>query len=266
MEDACAQPQASKQAGALAQTAPQDGRGPPAGSSLAGYGSVERRRSSVVVVVLSQHHENKGAAATAAAVVVAQVRVTLMAIGLVIMMAPIAAVFEPLVEFFSRALPNFMPLAPCQGLLTDRRGVDLVVVFALGFFVAQTGLQVAVVDANPRAIRFLRQALLVGTAASIVCAMWYASAYASTVESPSHAIIYGFMTGFVVTLAPFVSFVAWGLMTAKRKSYKRAVREVFFGVSASVNNVFGAIVTAFYVNLSDEVSGSAGLIINGRWC
>ncbi len=120
MEDACAQPQASNHAGALAQTAPQDGRGPPTGSSQAEDGSVERRRSSIVVVVLGQHHENKGAAATIAAIVVRQVRLTLMAIGLALMMAPIAAAFEPLVEFFSRALPNFMPSAPCQVLLTDR--------------------------------------------------------------------------------------------------------------------------------------------------
>jgi hypothetical protein len=120
MEDACAHPQASRQAGALAQRAPQDG------SSQAVDGSVERRRSSVVVFVLGQHHEKKGAAATAAAVVVEQVRLTLMALGLALMMAPIAAAFEPLIEFFSRALPNFMPSAPCEGLLTDRRGVGQV--------------------------------------------------------------------------------------------------------------------------------------------
>ena len=75
-EGSCAQPLASKQAGALAQTAPQDGRGPSAGSSQTQTvdGSVERRRSSVLVVVLGQHHEKKGAAATAAAVVVEQAR------------------------------------------------------------------------------------------------------------------------------------------------------------------------------------------------
>ena len=80
-EGSCAQPQASKPAGAQAQTAPQGGRGPPAGSSQAGHGSVERRRSSVVVVALGQHHEKKGAAVTAAAVVVEQVRLTLMALA-----------------------------------------------------------------------------------------------------------------------------------------------------------------------------------------
>jgi hypothetical protein len=164
MEDACAQPQASKQAGALAQTAPQDGRGPPAGSSQAGDGSAERRRSSVVVVALGQHHEKKGAAATAAAVVVEQVHLTLMALGLALMMVPVAATIEPLVDLFSRALPNFEPTAPCQGLVTDRRGVDLVVIATYGCFLAQNSVQVAAVEANPRARRIFQHTLIVGAA------------------------------------------------------------------------------------------------------
>jgi hypothetical protein len=261
-EGSCAQPQASKPAGALAQTAPEGGRGPPAGSSQAGDVLAERRRSSVVVVALSQHHEKKGAAATAAAVVVEQVRLTLMALGLALMMAPVAATIEPLVVFFSRALPNFEPTAPCQGLLTERRGVDLVVLAAVGFLVVMTGVQVAAVDANPRASRVLLHTMLVGSAASFFCSVWYAS----EVASPSHAIIYACLAGFVVHLAPFVSFAAWGLVTAKRKSCKRAVREVVFGVCVSVNVVFGAIVTGLYVTLSDQVSGFAGVAINGKGC
>ena len=96
-EGSCAQPQASKPAETLAQTAPQGGRGPPAVSSQAGDGSVERRRSSVMVVMLGQHHEKKGAAATAVEMVLAQPRLTLMALGLALMMAPVAATIEPLV-------------------------------------------------------------------------------------------------------------------------------------------------------------------------
>ena len=48
------------------------------------------------MVVLGQHDEKKGAGARAAAVFVAQVRLTLMALGLALMMAPIAAAFEQL--------------------------------------------------------------------------------------------------------------------------------------------------------------------------
>ena len=261
-EGSSAQPQASKPAGAQAQTAPQGGRGPPAGSSQAGDGSVERRRSSVVVVALGQHHEKKGAAATAAAVVMEQVRLTLMAPGLALMMAPVAAAFEPLVEFFSRALPNFMPSAPCQGLLTDRRGVDLVVLGALTFLLLHNGFQVAAVDANPRASRLLLHTMLVGSAASVACPVWYASA----VASPSHAIVYGFLTVFVVELAPFVSFAAWGLATAERRSCTRAAQGIVYGVIMSATTVTVCCVTAFYVALSDQVSGFAGVAINGKGC
>jgi hypothetical protein len=264
-EGSCAQPQASKQAGAQAQTAPQGGRGPPAGSSQAGDGSVERRRSSVVVVVLGQRHEKKGAAATAAAVVVEQVRLTLMALGLALMMAPIAAAIEPLVVFFSRALPSFEPTAPCQGLLTDRRGVDLVVLCALVLFLQQNGFQVAAVDANPRASRLLLHTMLVGSAASVACPVWYASEVAS--PSTLQVIVCAALTGFVVTLASFVSFAAWGLATAEHRNWKRAAQGIVFGVILSATTVIVSCVTACYVTLSDQVSGFAGVAINGkgRW-
>jgi hypothetical protein len=262
-EGSCAQPQASKQAGALAQTAPQDGRGPWAGSSQTQtvVGSVERRRSSVLVVVLGQHHEKKGAAA----VVVEQARLTLMALGLALMMAPVAATIEPLVEFFSRALPNFMPSAPCQGLLTDRRGVDCVVLGALSFFLALNGFQVAAVDANPRASRLLLHTMLVGSAASVACPVWYASEVAS--PSTLQVIVYAFLTGFVVNFSPFVSFATWGLATAERKSCKRAAQGIVFGVILGATSVTVACVTSCYVTLSDRVSGFAGVAINGkgRW-
>jgi hypothetical protein len=260
-EGSCAQPQASKPAETLAQTTPQGGRGPPAGSSQAGGGSVERRRSSVVVVALGQHHEKKGAAA----VVVEQARLTLMALGLALMMAPVAATIEPLVEFFLRALPNFMPSAPCQGLLMDRRGVDLVVLGALAFLLLQIGFQAAAVDANPRASRLLLHTMLVGVGASVACPVWYASAVASL--SPLQVIAYGFLTGFVVTLTPFVSFAVWGVATAERRNCKRAAEGIVYGVILSATTVPVGCATTFYVALSDQVSGFAGVAINGkgRW-
>jgi hypothetical protein len=262
VEDACAQPHASKRTEELAQTAPQDGRGPLAGSSLAVDGSVGRRRSSVVVVVLNQRHEKKGAAATAAAVVVEQARLTLMALGLALMMAPFAAALEPLVQFFSRALPNFMPSAPCRGLLTDQRGVDYVVLSALSFFFLQNGFQVAAVDANPRASRLLLHTMLVGSVASVTCPVWYASKVASL--SPLQRIASGFFTGFVVYFSSFVSFAAWGVATAERKSCKRAAQGVVFGVILSATTVTVACITECYVTLSYQVSGSADVAINGK--
>jgi hypothetical protein len=259
-EGSCAQPQASKPAGALAQTAHEGGRGPPAGSSQAGDGSAERRRSSVLVVALGQHHEKKVAAATAAAVVLEQVHLTLMALGLALMMAPIAAPIEPLVELFTKALPNIELLPPCHGLLTDRRGVDLVVLAALIIFMLMNGFQIAAVDANARASLFLLHTMLTGAAASVACAAWSAS----EVVSPSHAVIYATLTGFLGSLAPYVSFAAWRLVTAKRKSCKRAAQEIVFGMSVSMTIVMVACATTFYVALSDQVSGFAGVAINGR--
>jgi hypothetical protein len=193
------------------------------------------------------------------------VRLTLMALGLALMMAPIAAALDPLVQFISRALSNFMPSAPCQGLLTDQRGVDLVVLSALAFFLNLNGFQVAAVDANSRASRLLLHTMLVGSVASVTCPVWYAS----RVESPSplQVIACACLTGFVVCFSPSVSFAAWGVATAKRRSCKRAAQGIVFGVILGATTVTAAVLTALYVTLSDQISGSAGVAINGkgRW-
>jgi hypothetical protein len=262
-EGSCAQPQASNPAGAQTQTAPQGGRGPPAGSSQAGDGSVERRRSSVVVVVLGQHHEKKGAATTAAAVVVEQVRLTLMALGLALIMAPVAAAIEPCAALFTKALPNFVPSLLCEGMLTERRGVHLVILVLLGHLIAMNGFQVAAVEANPRAMRLLWHTLLVGSATGVVFSLWYASA----VSSPSalQALGYGVWTAVVVYFVPYVSFTVSGLVTAKRRSSKRAALEIAYGACVSLTSELLALAVSFYVTLSDQVtSGLAGLAINGK--
>ncbi len=64
---------------------------------------------------------------------------------------------------------------------------------------------------------------------------------------------------------PHVSLAVWWLATAKRRSCKRAALEIALGASVSVTSaLFGAAV-AFYVALSDQVTGGlAGLAINGK--
>jgi hypothetical protein len=104
--------------------------------------------------------------------------------------------------------------------------------------------------------------MLVGSAASVACPVWYASEVAS--PSALESIGYGVLTGFVVNLAPFVSFAAWGLAIAERRSCKRAAQGIIFGASVSLASLTVAWATAFYVTLSDQVSGSAGVAINGK--
>ena len=107
--------------------------------------------------------------------------------------------------------------------------------------------------------------MLVGSVASVTCPVWYAS----KVESPSplQVIAYGHLTAFVVIFSPFVSYAAWGVATAKRRSCKRAAQELVFGLILSATIVTTGYITALYVTLSDQVSGSAGVAINGkgRW-
>jgi hypothetical protein len=104
--------------------------------------------------------------------------------------------------------------------------------------------------------------MLVGSVASVTCPVWYAS----KVESPSplQVIAYASLTGFVVCFSPIVWFAAWGVATAERRSCKRAAQGIVFGVILSAIAVTIGFITALYVTLSDQVSGSAGVVINGK--
>jgi hypothetical protein len=64
---------------------------------------------------------------------------------------------------------------------------------------------------------------------------------------------------------PFVSFAVLGLATAKRRSCKRAALEIALGASISVISTLLGGAVAFYVAVSDQVTGGlAGLVINGK--
>jgi hypothetical protein len=241
---------ASEPAGAPGSTA--DGRDP--GSS---------RRRSLVVVAWDPHHAKKGAAARAAAAVVQQCWLTLMALGLALMTAPVAAAIELCAALFTKALPNFEPSLPCQGLLTERRSIHLVALAALVAFLAQNGFQVAAVEANSRAMSYVWHTMLLGLAACVVLPLWYAS----VVSSPSvlHVFATCCWTGFLCYFVPCVSFAVLGLARAKRRSCKRTALEIALGTTISVSNVLLGLVSASYVALSGRVTGGlAGLGIIGK--
>jgi hypothetical protein len=233
-------------------------------ASHAGAGPSERRRSSVLVVTLGQHRDKEGAAAVATAVS-EQLRLTLLALGLALLVAPFAAAIEPFVALTARALPNYAPSAPCQGFFTERRSVDCVVLGAISFYLCLNAGQVTVIlsDAanRARAYRFLWHSVVVGAAAAGVFLLWYSSATSS--PSIVHAIALSFVCGGVVWFAPFFSFACRGLVVAKRRSYTRAALDIAYGACISVSMVMVGLVAGMYIALSDKISGLQGVTING---
>ncbi len=258
--------QASKPEGGAWETVPTPGLGPAAGSSHASDGPAELRRSSVVVVVLDPHHTTRGAAGRAAAALVHQGLLTLMALGLALIMSPLAAAIEPCVELFTCQLPNFVPSLPCQGLLTEGRGVHLVVCAVLPAFLMLNGILLAAIEANPRARRLLLHTMLVGLAAGVAFPLYYASAAAPSL-SALQVVLYVSVAGIPVFLAPQVSFAFWGLATANRRSWKRAALEIAFGVTVGATSTILALSVGLYVALSDQIpDGLTGVVINGKSC
>jgi hypothetical protein len=247
--------------GALAET---DGRGSPAGNSRAHDGRGERRRrSSVLVVELNEQDESKGALARITVAMMQQVRLTLMAFGLVLIMAPVVAIFEPCVAYMTKSLPNFVSSASCRGLLSEGRGVDLLVCAALGFFLNTGAFFIASVDANPRSSRMLRHQVP-AAAASAAYTYMYASAVSS--RGDLEMVVGVLLAGFIVASMPLLSHAVYSFATAARRSLRRAAHQVVFAIAFGVLSVvLGAIATT-YVSLSKFVSGWKGVAINGICC
>ncbi len=136
---------------------------------------------------------------------------------------------------------------------------------AISTLLIHNGYQVAALDANPRARRFLLPTMLIGSVTSATYSVWYASKVAP--QSPLQVIAYTLFAGFLVTLTPVLSFAVWGFATAERRSCKRAVKGIVFGVMLSAYISTAAGITTSYIALSEQVSGFAGVAINGkgRW-
>jgi hypothetical protein len=246
---------------AVPQQQPEQDEAPPAERSS------EQRRPSVLVVAMAQQrgdrNESRGAA-RAARVAVEQARLTLMAFGLGLAMLPLSAALEPLVLLFvARALPGFETSAPCQGLLTDRRNTDLVFMANVSMVLGLIGVVVAACEVTPRIWRYLLHSLVLCPAAAVACTAWYASG-ASTPSAPQKVFASWFLSCFIIAFVPHLSFAASGLATAKRRKWRRAAVGFAVGVAMSAVMVILGVATAFYVILSAQVSGSAGVAINGK--
>ena len=214
------------------------------------------------MIALDPEHKTKGAAARAAAAVKQQSLLTLMALGLALTIAPVANAIEPAVALVTKALPGFVPSLPCEGLLTEQRGVHIVFIAALASFLTMNGFQITAVEANPRARRFLWHTMLVGSAACAIVPLRYASAMPSA--SAFQVVVHGFLAIFLVYFAPWVSYAVWGLATAKRRSCKRAALELAFGMGGSVTAVILCVTIAFYVGISAQTGGFASVAVNGK--
>jgi hypothetical protein len=230
-----------------------------------GTAECARRRSSVVAVALGQKPDSRRGLEAVASAVTVQARLTLMALGLALTVAPVAAMSEPLLVLVTKRLPNYEPSEPCQGLLMDRHSKALVVISTLGAYFVMNGFQVAAVEANARAVHRLRWSLLVGALVTVT----YPALYASTVTvSPSTFEAVAFVALGLVSVfwLPAVSHVAYRLALAKRRRWKRSLLAIINGMTLSVLSTLIGFTVGVYLILSYRISGMSGFLVNGKRC
>ena len=223
------------------------------------------RRSSVVAVTLGQELEKRRGLAAVAAAASGQARLALVALGLALSVAPVAALIEPLVELLSMRLPNYEPSEPCQGLVTDRHSNSLVVNSTLGALFVMNGFQVAAVEANARAAHRLRWTLLVGALVAATYPAWYASAVTIS-PSSFEAVAYVALGLVSVFWLPAVSHVVCRLAWAKRRRWRHSLLAIINGITLSVLSTLIGLTVGVYVLLSYRVSGVSGFLVNGKRC
>jgi hypothetical protein len=107
-------------------TAPGDesptGAAPATEASTGEAAASSRRRSSVAVVSLQRRESASGLPGRLAE----QLRHTVVALGLSLLVAPLLLLSEALVGLFSQVLPNVRPSAPCGRLLMDENSTSCI--------------------------------------------------------------------------------------------------------------------------------------------
>jgi hypothetical protein len=225
----------------------------------------ERRRSSFALVLPEQgleggRLERQLPGHTLAVALGRQARHTANALVLAALCAPLVLAVEPLARLLPGAFAIVPYSAPCEGLRMDQRNVVDVTVALIA--TVTSGLSVAIVVAAtvpgfPRVMPHC--SLAVVTAVAYCC--WYARGVDAV--SGTAAILYGGFGASLILLAAPLSLASWYIATA-RPTWGLATLTLIAGVAFSVlGAVFGTAV-AVYVTLSDNVSGFAGVAINGK--
>jgi hypothetical protein len=221
-----------------------------------------RRRSSIAVVTARDAAEPPRPRRLAAAVV-QQVRAFTVALALAAAVAPVGLMIEPLVALGVRLLPGVVPVQACSGLPMDRGGVSKVVSACIGAWIAQSGIAFAVMEANPRAARFVPHQVLVPAAAGMLYCFWY-SASSHAAPNVLELLAYGVLGHYICLLAPYISFFLFLLATVRRKNVKRAAKSIVVASFVCVLFAFFSCLVAYYAVLSDRVTGIVGLAVNGE--
>jgi hypothetical protein len=213
------------------------------------------RRSSVVLITFGVTEHKRGCYERLAR----QVRQSGKAFLLALLCVPLALALEP-VAVLSRQVPaEDFPQASCEDLSMDRRGVGYQATAGFSTWMAEMSLAIMMIATVPRTPR-VQPHLLVGTLAT--CA--YLLLYMRTVfTSPREAFwLSGPSVVFVVSFAAPFSFFVWYLATA-RPGCKLAALLLVACVLLPMLITILSIITVLYIVLSEQVSGFAGLLING---
>ncbi len=188
-----------------------------------------------------------------------QVRQSGKAITLALLCVPLALTLEPMAALSRQVPVEDFPQVSCEGLSMDRHGVGYLATAGFSTWMAEMSLAIMIIATVPRLPCVLPHAL-VGTLAT--CA--YLLLYMRTVfASPREAFwLSGSSVVFVVSFAPIFSMFVWYLATA-RPGCKLAALLLLACVLLPILSALFSIITVLYIVLSEQVSGFAGLIING---
>jgi hypothetical protein len=125
-----------------------------------------RRRSSVAVVSLQRKESASGLPGRLAE----QLRHTVVALGLSLLVPPLLLLTEGLVGLFSQALPNVRPSAPCGRLLMDENSTSCVIALVVGLTFFHCGMGLVLVGPKRTAPH-----TLIGATAHALFLVWYSS-------------------------------------------------------------------------------------------
>jgi hypothetical protein len=192
-----------------------------------------------------------------------EARLALVALGLALLAGPLAVACEAVAGAAQVRLAPNATLHPCSRFILDDRAVTLMVNVSITVYLSELGFLIASVHANRRVIKFAPHMVVASGVATIGAIFVFAKSYDSAWRGL--AVVEFVMIGaMVIYSCPHITFFIARLVASRGRRWARELGGLVRGILLSVFGVVLGATALFYSLLSNSVSGSTSLIINGE--
>jgi hypothetical protein len=236
---------------------------PAACAEPAGLPSLPVRRGATVVELQLPKEGEQVVGWRLGAALRREARLVLAALALALLAGPLAVASEGAAQAALGLLTPNATRQPCSRFALDDRAVSLMVNVCVAAYLSQLGFLVASVHANGRVIKLAPHIVLTGAAATIGAVVAYAKSYEGK-QRGLDAMQFEVAGVLAIYFAPHLTYCVSRLVTSREYRWARELRRLALGLCIAVFGLVLGASAVVYALLSNIVSGSTSLLINGE--